>query len=467
MPEAAPRPQLTAFQRFWATDLARNEFLDCLAIEDLASLRLACRGTAIPASRFLFKNLHIHFKSTSFTRPARMAALERIGHHVRNLTFEFPHSGATFLPPLLDPVTGQEQTFIYVPQARQARPSSASERSSGASKYGSLEMADLLVQQYPPLFHAATDIASFLRTFKAMPKIRHLTISCDNQESAMRYRRSIVDYALISLRMAVEQAPLHALESLSLLPIHPGATLYLRPSLGFGSSPAAAKRWSQIRKVNIHMECFTDETSEAVDHLKMLHSYLQSFPNMSKFYFRWKGFKGPFPLSLPTESGLVSLPTAKSPTANPKRSSMTLRSLSFKSLKYLEIEHATLDASQISSFIMEHRHSLREFDFEDVVLRTGTWDLALAPLSKISGNDDWMQKQEEIMEVPIMLSPTDAPRGLLARKVLWEEEKRKHRLKNLGAYGSLQRARSKAKERLWHGEEHMKKFLRSSVLTWR
>jgi hypothetical protein len=132
----------------------------------------------------------------------------------------------------------------------------------------------------------------------------------------------------------------------------------------------------------------------------------------------------------------------------------------------MKLENAILDAAQVSSFILEHRHTVREFDFEDVVLRSGSWDEALAPLTRISGNDQWKQKQEEVMEVPIMLSPVGMDNRQV-RNVMLEEEKRKARLKNFRAYGTLQRASMKTRGLFWSSPDHMKKFLRASVFSWR
>jgi hypothetical protein len=150
----------------------------------------------------------------------------------------------------------------------------------------------------------------------------------------------------------------------------------------------------------------------------------------------------------------------------PKRSTSPLKPIKLCSLQYMELENAILDASQVSSFILEHRHTVREFGFEDVVLRSGTWDEALAPLTRISGNDQWKRKQEEIMEVPIMLSPVGMDKKQV-RKVMLEEEKRKDKLKNFRAYSSLQRASLKTRGLFWGGPDHMKKLLRSSVFSWR
>jgi hypothetical protein len=452
----------SAFLQFWWTDVTRDAFLSHLTKDDLLNLRLVCHDFSIRTAPQAFSEVNVSFRSSTFTRPARMAALERIGPHIKTLTFDMPHSPHTFLPPLLDPVTGEERIFNYTPLIQTAPTGSR----LSIPKYGSWELTDLLIKQYPPLFHAATDIPSFIRAFKSMPCLKHLKISCPNQALAQRYRRDAVDYALISLRIAVEQAPLIALDTLSLLPVHPAAVLYLRPNMGYGATPAATKRWAQIRKLNIHMDAFPYGGIQATDHLKLLHSYLQIFPSLTRFFFRWRGAKGPCPLSLPTEPCLTPSPSGHVSHACPTRSARSLRDLKFPKLRYMELENAILDASQISTFIVQHRRTIREFDFEDVILRSGTWDEALAPLTRISGSDHWKQKQEEVMDVPIMLSPVGMEKGQI-EKVLWEEEKRKDKLKNFGAFGSLQRAGSKTREMFWGSPDHMKRFLRTSVFSWR
>jgi hypothetical protein len=458
----------SAVTQFWRTDLTRDVLLDLLDKEDLQNLRLVSREFGAGTARHLFSEVKVSFRSGTFTKPARVAALDRIGGHIKTLTFNMPHTHETFLPPLLDPLTGEEQTFVYTPQVH---PSGAGTSRSSEPKYGSWEMTDRLVKQYPPLFHAATNVPSFLRAFSCMPCLRHLKVVCDGQSPEHRYRRSVVDYALISLRIALEQAPLQKLETLSLLPIHPGGILYLRPIMGLGTSPASRKRWMQIRKLAVHMESFPYERGQAMDHLKILHSYLGGFPNLRSFVFRWKGEKGPSPLSLATEPALCE---PSPPMACPKRHAQPLRPLKFRYLRYMEVENVILDASQVSDFIMEHRHTLGEFEFEDVVLRTGSWDDALAPLSRISGSDEWKERQEEEMDVPFMLSPVEVPGQLRPNPLLhqgaslMEEQRRKARLRTLreGA-SSLARAKAKTRELFWGSPDHMKKFLRSSVFSWR
>ncbi|KGO73393.1 hypothetical protein PITC_085310 [Penicillium italicum] len=72
----------------------------------------------------------------------------------------------------------------------------------------------------------------------------------------------------------------------------------------------------------------------------------------------------------------------------------------------MELVNATMDASQVACFIQEHRDSLREFNFENVMLRSGNWDDALAPLTRISGGEAWKlgQRDTETVDVPRVLT---------------------------------------------------------------
>lgn len=449
----------SAFLQMWLTEQARDSFLSHIPKDELGVFRLACHDFSVRAAPLLFENLDITFRASIFTKPARMAALDRIGNHVRTLTFNMAHSPETFLPPLLDPVTGEEATFIYKPYTQSSRDPTSR---LSVPTYGSWEMTDLLVKQYSPLFHAAANVPSFIRAFSAISNLKHLRISCPGQEPAQRFRRNIVDYALISLRIAVERSKLPALDTLSLLPVHPAAALYLNPILGFGTLPNSAKRWRQIRKLSVHMDSFPFAPNSPTDHCKLLHSYLQLFaPSVRHFKFRWRGAKGPCPLSLGTESSLQD----DSPTlACPRRCHLALRPLRFEKLRDMEVENIILDASQISSFITSHRHTLHEFNFEDVRLRSGTWDDALAPLTRISGSERWKEKSEEVMDVPLVLSPVGLEAAQIKRVI--QDHARPRCSKPSMSYGNWHKAGAKGRDLFWGTPEHMRKFLRISMFSW-
>jgi hypothetical protein len=211
------------------------------------------------------------FTPSSLTRPFRLEALARIGHHIEHFTFFMPHSASTFLAPLLNPMTGREVNFLYTPHTSTA---SVVQR----PKYGTPELCDVLTQQYPPIFHAATNVTAFINAMSHLPNLRHLTISCPGQDPAQRYRRDAVDYALISLRIAIERAPLVRLEKLSLNHIHPSGLVYFRHMPGFGCTPSAGRRWKQIKKLYITMDSWDFQgLRPGLDHLKILDDYIRSF----------------------------------------------------------------------------------------------------------------------------------------------------------------------------------------------
>ena len=417
-----------AFLRFWWNEKTRGNFLSCVPKEDLASLRLVCIDFGMRAAPYLFEDIIVTFRANTLTKPARTAALHRIGIYVRKLTFGMSHAEDTFLPPLLDPVTGEEIEFVYEPYCQVDRGSS--DRLS-IPTYGSWEMTDLLVKQYPPLFHAAANVPSFVRAFFSLPNIEHLKISTPGQEAAQRYRRSVVDYALISLRIAVERTPLRKLSSLSLLQVHASAVHYLNPIMGYGALPNSARRWRQIRDLTIQMDTIPHDSSPecpggiGTDHLKLLHAYLQLFTsNLERLTFHWYGPKGLFPLSLSSEHCL--LPSSPG-LACPRRCHLALRPLKFSKLVFMEVDNVTTDASQVSSFILAHQRSISEFNFEATTLREGTWDDALAPLTRLSGSDSWKKKAREVMDVPLILSPVGLEDAQSAAENLRRERKKRER----------------------------------------
>ncbi|KAF1993871.1 hypothetical protein P154DRAFT_449015 [Amniculicola lignicola CBS 123094] len=455
------------FLRLWMNDACRENVLAHIEQEDLPNFRLTCLDFSNRAAPYLFEYMTVTFKPSAFTKPARMEALSRIGRHVKTFTFYMPHGPETSLPPIIDPMTGEERQFLYEPQV-QVAPGKEKQ-----PKYGSVEMSDLLVKQYPPLFHAATNVPAFVNAFAEFTNLMHLKISCPGFDHAPRHHRSVVDYALISLRIAIERAPLFSLHTLSLLPIHPGGLLYLHPMHGFGSTSSSAKRWSQIRRLSICMETIPYSSGlartrhQSLEHLRILHAYLRTLSKgLTRLFFRWKGERGPSPLSLDREPCMLPIeedcmhPSMRGQVRGP-------RPLKFPRLRYMELENAIMDSAQIADFINRHRRSLVEFNFEDVKLRQGNWDEALEPLTYIAGNDRWKRTQEEVMDVPIVLSPINMePRvmGPLSDQHQYDAPRSPRHGHTLSRWlkKSPETKRS-AKESFWAGGEHMKRFLRGSI----
>jgi hypothetical protein len=386
---------IPTFLSIWGNDKIRARILCKLDEEALCTLRLTSSECCRLTTPILFTRTRLTFTASAFTRPSRLQALCRIGHHIEHLTFSMPHTESMFLPPLLNPVTGREVTFLYTPHT-----SLASE--SQRPKYGTQELGNVLTQQYPPIFHAATNVPAFIRALSCMPNLRHLTVTCPGQDPTQRYRRDAVDYALISLRIAVERAALPKLVKLSLNSIHPSALLYFRCQPGFGASPASAKRWKQIRKLKITVEAWDfNGPRPGLDHLKIIDDYIRSFSsNLEKVSFTWNGLSGPCPFTLPTSPlfappretaklfGEVTSPMSPLPAAPPRPE------MHFPKLRYMQVRNCVMGANQIADLIYAHRHSVREYDFENIsLLNGGTWEEALEPLSRMTGSEAWQSSQ--------------------------------------------------------------------------
>jgi hypothetical protein len=376
------------FSALLKSEHIKDHLLPYLSNTDLCALRATSSTCANLLTKRIFTRVHVSFNATTFTRPSRVAALGRIGHHVEHLTFNFPHSEATFLPPLIHPQSGNEISFLYTPHTSMA---SVLTR----AKYANTELGDILTQQYPPLFHAATNVPSFIHAVKMLPNMRHLTIRCPGQDPRERYRRDIVDYALISLRIAVERAPLTNLHKLSLSGIHPSAFNYLRFQGGFGCVPSAGRRWKQIRKLYISVDPWDFYGySPGLDHLKVMDEYIRAFSQqLEKLSFSWVGGRGPCPIAL-SHDPLFAPPRSTKKLFHEVTSPMsplpvrpTRTPIHFPKLRYLQIRNATMNAPQLKELICSHRATVKEYDFESVVLvNNGNWEEALAPLDH---DDTW------------------------------------------------------------------------------
>ncbi|KAK4444854.1 hypothetical protein QBC34DRAFT_179481 [Podospora aff. communis PSN243] len=384
----APTPQ--AFYRLWQDETIREKFFELLDKEDICAVRLANSACCNLVTKRLFLRTHLTFTANTFTKPQRVQALSRIGHHVEHLTFYFAHSDATFLPPLIHPESGREICFLYTPHTSMA---SALSR----PKYANSELGEILTQQYPPLFHAASNVPSFINAIKHLTNIRHVTIKTPGQDPKERYRRSIVDYALMSLRISLERTPLTKLNKLSLSGVHPSSFNYLRHLPGFGASPSALRRWRQIRKLNISVESWDFYgPSPGLDHLKIIDDYIRTFaPQLEKFSFTWLGRRGPCPLALagdplfaPPRSTKKLFNEVTSPMS-PLPASPPRMPLVMPRLRSMAVRNATMNAPQLQGLIRGHKATVREFDFENVALiKGGSWDEALAPLTDGS-SDSW------------------------------------------------------------------------------
>ncbi|KAH6968551.1 hypothetical protein DER45DRAFT_16112 [Fusarium avenaceum] len=384
----------------------KDALLPHLSTTDLCNIRQSSSACCNLLTKRLFTRIHVSFSASTFTKSARVAALARIGHHVEHLTFYFPHSDATFLPPLVHPVSGNEICFLYTPHTSMGSVLSR-------PKYANAELGDILTQQYPPLFHAATNVPSFINAMRNFTNMRHLTIRCPGQDPRERYRRDTVDYALISLRISLERAPLEKLHKLSLSQLHPAAFNYLRHVNGFGTVPSAGRRWRQINRLSISVDAWDFYgTAPGRDHLKIMDEYIRNLaPNLDKFAFTWLGRKGPCPVALAADP-LFAPPRASRKLFHEVTSPMSplpetpgKGAIYFPKLRYLQVRNAVMNAPQLSHLINSHRPTVKEFDFESVVLSdNGNWDDVLAP---IDTDDSWSRSNS--MAAPSEYSLVTSP----------------------------------------------------------
>ncbi|KAK7927895.1 hypothetical protein PG985_004893 [Apiospora marii] len=358
-----------AFYSLWREDRVRERLFEILDAEDLGHVRLASAACCNLVTKRLFLRITLTFRARTFMQQSRVQALSRIGHHIEHLTFYLPHTKDTFLPPLING-SGEEVRYLYAPYTSTAS-------TQPRPKCANCELEELLTQQYPPLFHAASNVPSFIHAMRHVPNIRHLTIKTPGQDAEERYRRSIVDHALISLRIALERAPLEKFVKLSLSPTHPSAFLYLRHAPGFGCT---GRRWQQIRKLEIAVEAWNFYgPSPGLDQLKIIDDYIRIFAGcVEKFTFTWLGRTGPCPIALTAD------PLFAPPRSSKKEFTCPLRKpIHFPKLRCLSVRNATMNAHQLGGIMRSHQKCVYEFDFQDIVLSNSSiWRAALAPLMK-------------------------------------------------------------------------------------
>lgn len=355
------------------------------------------------AAPTLFSDLSITFRASTFTKPARLAALDRLGFYVKTLDFKIPHTTETILPPLIEPDTGEELSFTYTPQIEASN--------SRRPKYGDLGTTEILTRQWPTLFHAATNIPAFIRAFSAFINLSHLKISCPGYDGAVRNERTIVDFALISVRIAVERTCLNGLERLTLSPIHPSGILYLSPTLGYGATPRSVGRWKRVKDLTISTYLPVGRPQpDGKDHFKLLQNYIRNFQsNLTTFKFCWIGEKGPMPTRRSKEHltldghDISSIPQRQDFPPTKRRA---LPPLHFAELEFAEFENCKASSRAIQGFAEDHKHTLVELNLEDMALTSGTWDEALAPLVHLNARP---RPSEDLADIPIMLSPTTFP----------------------------------------------------------
>lgn len=275
------------------------------------------------------------------------------------------------------------------------------------SRYGDAVTSALLVRQYPPLFHAAANVKSFVRFIACLKNLQHLKIECPEIGGGGKVvgGTDIVDYALSSLRIAVEEAKLRSLDMLTLECVRLSDVAVLSPLMGVGAHPGSVRCWHGIRVLEMGVYGF-DTTSHHQDQTKLLRTYIRGFKNLERLSFRWIGARGPSPLPLPTSS---STPDPQQRHRHP--AFRTTSTPILPHLTHLFIENAKMEANQIALLTRTHKHTLKELDLENIILETGTWEDALGELDHgadihVKPAPKLQDDSDEVEDVPIMLAPS-------------------------------------------------------------
>jgi hypothetical protein len=304
----------------------------------------------------------------------------------------------TTLPPIIDPWTGEQKGFIWKPSAAQSHDAKSSTKQP---RYGDTDIADLLIRQYPPLFHAATNVQSFISAMSAMTNLQRLRVSCTEADRAIPRRAQgtdIMEIALASLLYAVEQARFKHLDTVTLANIR-HTDINALSSLTMCTNPGSARRWSNIRILDISMS-LQSNSSIKKDQLKLLREYIRGYKGLRRFSFRWIGARGPSPLPE------LVLEQKNTHPAFRDASSSAL----FPHLEYLTLSNVVVSAPQIKRLMQTHKSTLVEVDLEIVVLKDGDgkWHEALATVNGVEIKNEMTSTTEE-GDVPIMLAPSMLP----------------------------------------------------------
>jgi hypothetical protein len=435
-----------SFLEFWNLEACRGGLLRHLAPSDLSALRLVCHGISEQVTDQAFSSIDITFRARTFSKSARLAALQRIGHYIKDVTFHLPRNTDTRLPPLVDPYSGEQKEFVWKPSAA---------TSTKRPRYGTTEIADLLIRQYPPLFHAATNVQSFINAMSSLTNLQHLRVSCLGAEEAIPRRAQgtdIMQVALTSLLYAVERAKFKHLDTVTLSNIWHTDIIALS-SLSKCANPGSAKRWSNVRILDISVSLGFHSPIKN-DQLKLLREYIRGYRGLRRFSFQWIGARGLSPLP-------ELLIEQKNTHPAFRDASLSTSAALFPHLEYLTLNNVIISAPQIQRLLQTHKSTLKEVDLENVVLKDGNWHDALATMDGVDVKTKAPHTAEE-GDVPIMLAPsmflpqtqpmdhrgqtseaTDRARKMLLADEIRQRESSGHRSKKAG---DRDRKRKKVKD---------------------
>ncbi|KAI5797398.1 hypothetical protein DFH27DRAFT_612102 [Peziza echinospora] len=346
----------------------RKKVFSHLFSRDFRTLRLVSPKLRKLSNKATFSSIVIRFHVSTFNKH-RLAILEGIGHHVRELNFIFSHTERTHMYPVLDPNTRKQISVTFDP--------STNRETNKGSVFGDRQLDDLALQNYGIIIFAAIDHAAFTQAIKSMKKLVSIRISCPGYPMGQPGQRSIVDYALWSLRIALERARPEGLRKLILSPVHLSGIQYLLPGTFPAEESVESKEvWNSISSLTMDLSSWRQLATSGDDlvyatNLGFLHQFLEHSKNIKQFEFSWMGGgKSVCPLTLDTllytEASGISAPSH--------------RPLTFPRLASVKIRNIAVESRLLKAFLERHREHVREWDLLDMTFTDGNVMDALGPV---------------------------------------------------------------------------------------
>ena len=308
------------------------------------------------------------------------------------------------MPSMLDPDSRKLRSLIYEPFSRQG------EKRDRRNTFGSKSVDTLALHNYGIMLMAAMDASQFTRALACMENLTSLIVSCPGTPMGEPGRRCVVDYALWSLRTAVERARLLTLRVVILDPVHLTGLQYLLPgTLAVGNVINSRQIWSQVKTLSMTISAWKELANGPPTlyktNLKFLHQFLEHFTNIEELAFCWtREARSICPLTL----DLLPYRNPRLATKPARDSSVVNGRLTFPRLSRLRLENIGVDACDLRSFLSRHLAHFREWFLDDVSFINGTLEEALRPVYVASaygenlGNFSFPRPLTEESEVSVL-----------------------------------------------------------------
>ena len=301
------------------------------------------------------------------------------------------------MPPMLDPETKELISFVYEPNGDR----------KNTSIFGNKMMDRLALNNYGIILMSALDSRQFTKCLSTMRNLRSIIISCPGIPLGEPGRRCIVDFALLSLRTAIEESRPPSLRAIRFDPVHLSGLQHFMPGEfpPMGATADNPRVWNQIKKLILNISAWAPLARgqgtqlEYWTHMKLLHQFLENFATVKSLGFKWtRESRGICPFTLDTIPYML-------PNEPGEPSVMVVRPLTFSKLHNLRLENVAVDSSALKSFLSRHTTAFRQWNLEDVYFASGTLEDALKPLRVHPDNASEARSEGSLAEPVVWQSP--------------------------------------------------------------